>query len=76
MGLSQSPSVESLNSQHVDRVPKKQPYLSLGDFSRYGNHTLEISQEVRQRVNLRQMGAAGGGFMGRGVKVRPPPEQH
>ena len=29
------------------------PYLQIGDFSRYGNHTLELSQEVKSRVNLR-----------------------
>jgi len=55
--------------------PKNQPYLSLGDFSRYGSHTLEISQEVRTRVNLRQVGAAGGGFMGRAVRIKPPREE-
>ena len=45
------------------------PFLQIGDFSRYGNHTLELSQEVKTRVNLRQIGATGGGFIGRKVKV-------
>ena len=45
------------------------PYLALGDFSRYGNHTLELSKEIKTRVNLKNTGGVGGGFMGKGVKI-------
>ena len=46
--------------------------MSIGDFSRYGNHTLELSQEIKTRVNLKKLGAMGGGFIGKKVKVPAP----
>lgn len=46
--------------------------MALGDFSRYGNHTLELAKEIKTRVNLKNMGGVGGGFMGTSVKTIPP----
>ena len=64
-------AVEGQLGQNVQQPHQITPFLSIGDFSRYGNHTLELSQEIKTRVNLRQIGAAGGGFIGRKVKVIP-----
>ena len=64
-----SKPVQESSPRNRNQMKMGQPFLSLGDFSRYGNHTLELSQEVKTRVNLKQLGSAGGGFIGKKLKV-------
>jgi hypothetical protein len=42
--------------------------IALKDFSRYGNHTLEINHEIKQRMTVRHVGRVGGGFAGTGQR--------
>ena len=46
-------------------------FLQLNDYSRYGNHTMEISKEIQERVTVKQLGRVGGGFMGSVEKTKP-----
>ena len=36
--------------QQRKQSPPQAPVLTLGDFSRYGYHTLEMSQEIKSRL--------------------------
>jgi len=50
---------------------KPAPILQLADYSRYGNHTLELSKEIMERVTVKQMGRIGGGQLGSVQKTMP-----
>ena len=61
-----SPMAKNLNSskerEKRDRLAHQ--VLVLGDFSRYGSHTLELSKEIKDRITVEKVGRIGGGFMG------------
>ena len=62
--LSKNPSKMELNIRSKKHLVGVGQYLQLGDYSRYGNHTLELSKEISERVTVKQMGRVGGGYLG------------